>query len=308
MSYVHQPVLLQEVLANLAIKPEGVYVDGTFGRGGHASAILAQLDVNGRLFAFDKDPAAVAFAQERLGRDKRFSIQQGSFCQIESFMQGCNLLGKVDGILLDLGVSSPQLDDPERGFSFMRDGPLDMRMDPQSGISAAQWLNTAAEAEIAQVIKQYGEERFARRIAAAIVRIRQEQPLETTGQLAKIIADAVPVHDKYKHPATRTFQGIRIYINSELDDLQQGLNQCLEVLAVGGRLLVLTFHSLEDRIVKRFIQQQVQGDIPADIPVRHEQLGRRLRKVGGAIRASEAEIAGNPRSRSATLRVMEKLL
>jgi len=304
----HRPVLLDEVLAALNIRPEGIYLDGTFGRGGHSAAILQQLNDNGRLLATDKDPQAVEVARQRFASDKRFSIVQGSFTMLGQEVEKRGWKGKVDGILLDLGVSSPQLDDPQRGFSFHRDGPLDMRMDPESGVSAAEWLATAKEAEIAQVLKEYGEERFAKRIARAIVQQREMSPITTTGQLAKIVAEANPKWEKDKNPATRSFQAIRIFINSELDELEQTLAQSVDLLAPGGRLAVISFHSLEDRRVKRFIRDEARGgEFPPDLPVTEAQFNRRLRAVGKDIRAGQEELAVNPRARSAVLRVAERL-
>lgn len=304
----HRPVLLDEVLEALNIRADGIYLDGTFGRGGHSAAILARLNENGRLMAMDKDPQAVAVAQQRFADDPRFSIVRGSYTMLGQEVEQRGWKGKVDGILLDLGVSSPQLDDPGRGFSFRHDGPLDMRMDPDSGISAAEWLNSAKEAEIAQVLKEYGEERFAKRIARAIVHEREQAAITTTARLAKIVAEANPKWERDKHPATRSFQAIRIYINGELEELEQVLEQSVEVLAPGGRLAIISFHSLEDRRVKRFIRDEARGgDFPPGLPVTDAQLNRRLRAVGKDIRAREAELKANPRSRSAVLRVAERL-
>lgn len=304
----HQPVLLAEVIANLAIKPDGIYVDATFGRGGHTQAILNQLGPNGRLFAMDKDPAAIAYANQRFATDKRFTIQHGSFANVENFLVKENVFGKVDGILLDLGVSSPQLDDPERGFSFMREGKLDMRMDSSHGIDAATWLATVPQDELAKVLWEYGEERFSRRIARAIVSARLQTPITTTTQLAEIVAAANPAWEKGKNPATRSFQAIRIAINHELEDLENGLKQTLDSLKVEGRLLVISFHSLEDRLVKHFIQGHERGEqFPAGLPIKHENINPRMRRLGRAIKPSAQEIAQNPRARSAVLRIGEKL-
>ncbi|MBE0509702.1 MAG: 16S rRNA (cytosine(1402)-N(4))-methyltransferase RsmH [Chromatiales bacterium] len=305
----HRPVLLDEVLAALAIRADGIYLDGTFGRGGHSAAILERLGEQGRLLASDKDPQAIAVAEQRFAEDARFSIVQGSFTRLAELVAERGWQGKVDGILLDLGVSSPQLDDPQRGFSFRGDGPLDMRMDPTSGISAAQWLNQAEEAAIAQVLKEYGEERYAKRIARAIVKSRIEQgPIGNTARLAKLVAEANPSWERDKHPATRSFQAIRIFINRELEELEAVLEQCLAMLAPGGRLAVISFHSLEDRLVKRFIRDQARGgDFPPDLPISEAQLQRRLRPIGKDVRAGEAELARNPRARSAVLRVAERL-
>ncbi len=304
----HVPVLFNEALKALNILPSGIYVDGTFGRGGHSGAILQQLGVDGRLLAIDKDPQAVAYAEEKFGRDERFLIRHGSFAMLEQLAQQDGVAGKVDGILLDLGVSSPQLDDPTRGLSVLRDGPLDMRMDTSSGVSAAEWLATAESGEIAQVLKDFGDERFSRRIAQAIVDARREGSITTTGQLAAIIEKACPTKEREKHPATRSFQAIRIYINKELDDLKRCLEQSIDVLAPLGRLAVVSFHSLEDRIVKRFIRDCERGDdFPADLPVTQEQLKPKMRSVGKAIYPSSEEIAANPRARSAVLRVAERM-
>ena len=304
----HRPVLLDEAIDGLAIKADGLYVDGTFGRGGHSRAILNKLNENGCLLAIDKDPAAIATAEKDFVGDQRFVLRQGSFAMLGDFVKELGWNGKVDGILLDLGVSSPQLDTAERGFSFQQDGPLDMRMNPEQGISAAQWLAEADDKEIAQVLKEYGEERFAKRIARKIVETRVESPLQTTRQLAKLIAEASPTKEKGKDPATRSFQAIRIFINQELDDLKHCLPQTLDALTPGGRLAVISFHSLEDRIVKRFIREQVKGDdFPPDLPVTQEQLKPKMKSIGKAVRASDAELDVNPRARSAVLRVAEKL-
>ncbi|MEN8205620.1 MAG: 16S rRNA (cytosine(1402)-N(4))-methyltransferase RsmH [Pseudomonadota bacterium] len=306
--YLHQPVLLKEVLTGLSIQPDGVYVDGTFGRGGHAGAILAMLGPEGKLLAMDKDPEAVQSATLQFGSDPRFEIEQGSFVMLGRMVAKQHLQGRVNGLLLDLGVSSPQLDDASRGFSFSMDGPLDMRMDSTQGISAAQWLQEAEEQQISKVLKTYGEERFSRRIARAIVAARNTQSLQTTGQLAGLIAAAVPVHEKHKHPATRSFQAIRIYINCELDDVIAVLEQVPDMLAVQGRMAVISFHSLEDRIVKRFIRDEYRGEQPPqEFPLAGMDYRPRLKPVGKAIRASEDEVAGNPRARSAVLRIAERL-
>lgn len=306
--HVHSPVLFAEALAALAIRPSGNYLDGTFGRGGHSGAILERLGEEGRLLAMDKDPEAVAYARKVFGEERRFIIKQGSFAMLEQWVQENGLMGRMDGILLDLGVSSPQLEAPERGFSFLHDGPLDMRMDNSAGISAAQWLTEADEREITAVLKEYGEERFAKRIARVLVTARQEAPIHTTGRLAALIEQAVPVREKGKHPATRSFQAIRIFINRELEDLRAALEQSLRVLAPGGRLAVISFHSLEDRMVKRFIRDHARGDdFPPGVPVTAGMLRPRLQRIGKAIHPGEAEIADNPRARSAVLRVAERL-
>jgi 16S rRNA (cytosine1402-N4)-methyltransferase len=307
-TYTHQPVLLKEVLAALAIRKDGVYVDGTFGRGGHAAAILAELGPGGRLLAMDKDPEAVQSARMQFGDDPRFEIEQGAFTMLSQVLAQRQLQGRVNGLLLDLGVSSPQLDDPARGFSFSTDGPLDMRMDPDSGISASQWLQQASEKEIRDVLRTLGEERFAARIARAIINARGATPLQTTRELAELIAAAVPSREKNKHPATRSFLAIRIFINRELDDVRAVLEQVPDALAPGGRLAVISFHSLEDRIVKRFIRDEYRGEqAPAEFPLAGMDYRPRMRPVGKAIRASEAEIDDNPRARSAVLRVAERL-
>jgi 16S rRNA (cytosine1402-N4)-methyltransferase len=306
---VHQPVLLEKVLEYLTVSPNGIYIDGTFGRGGHSTEILKRLDNSGLLLAIDKDPAAI-LAAEKLATDLRFSIQQGSFTTLHAQVAAKGWLGKVAGILLDLGVSSPQLDDASRGFSFLRDGPLDMRMDSSQGQSAAEWINTTTESEIIDVLKSYGEERYARRIAAFIIEARQEMPIVTTGRLAEIVSKAHPRWEPNKHPATRTFQAIRIFINRELDELKQVLPQSLDILKPGGRLVVISFHSLEDKIVKHFLAQHGSAaNLPRELPLTAKELqsNLRLKKVSGAIRATEAEIAHNPRARSAILRVMEKI-
>ncbi len=303
----HQTVLLHEAVAALNIKGSGCYVDGTFGRGGHSKLMMQALGPEGRLLAIDKDPAAIASGQRLFANDNRFIIEQGSFAMLNQLTDRHGLTGKVDGLLLDLGVSSPQLDSAERGFSFMHDGPLDMRMDTTSGMSAATWLAQAEEHEITRVLKTYGEERFARRIARAIIAARQQGAIETTGQLAAIIAQANPVKEPGRNPATRSFQAIRIFINSELDDLSDCLDQALRVLAPGGRLAVISFHSLEDRIVKRFMRDHARGDdFPPGLPVTKDQLQPRLKLVGKAIRPSASEVSQNPRARSATLRIAER--
>lgn len=305
---IHQPVLLEEALTALNIKPDGCYVDGTFGRGGHSQEIIKQLGESGKLLAFDKDPQAIAQAETIAANDERLQVKQGSFTQLKQTVEELGWQGKVDGIFLDLGVSSPQLDDAQRGFSFRFDGPLDMRMDPGHGLSASQWLASAEEKDIAQVLFDYGEERFGRRIARAIVEARQEQPINTTKRLASIVAAANPSHEKGKNPATRSFQAIRIFINQELEDLKTCLAQAIDLLAPGGRLVVISFHSLEDRIVKRFIREQCKGDdFPLDLPVMHEQLNQNMKMVGKAIKAGKNELKENPRARSAVMRVAERL-
>ncbi len=304
----HETVMLGPAVEALLSTPDGVYVDGTFGRGGHSQRILQGLSEQGRLLAFDKDPVAVHVARERFAADSRFEIVQRSFADLREVVEQRALAGKVSGVLLDLGVSSPQLDDAQRGFSFVQDGPLDMRMNPQEGISAAQWIAEASEQEIADVIYRYGEERFSRRMARAIVARRQVAPITGTLELAEIIKQANPAWEKHKHPATRAFQAIRIHVNRELEDLQSVLAQALDLLQPGGRLVVISFHSLEDRIVKQFINEQARGDdYPAGVPIQFADLNPRLRKLGKAVKADASEVAANPRSRSAIMRVAEKL-
>ncbi|MCF2908795.1 16S rRNA (cytosine(1402)-N(4))-methyltransferase RsmH [Pseudoalteromonas sp. DL2-H2.2] len=305
----HISVLMAETLDALNIQPDGTYIDGTFGRGGHSGEILKRLNEQGRLQAIDQDPQAIAAAQ-KFADDPRFSIAHNRFSHIESVARDADLLGKVDGILLDIGVSSPQLDDAERGFSFMKDGPLDMRMNPTAGRSAAQWLAEAELEDMVFVIKKYGEEKFARRIATKIIETREHTEITSTKQLAELIDEAVPVKDKHKHPATRTFQAIRIYINSELEEIQTALQAALAVLKPGGRLVVISFHSLEDRIVKQFIKKQSKGEaVPRGLPLTDAQLKQNLtlKAVGKAIKPSQAEIDANPRARSSVLRIAEKL-
>ncbi|EKD46090.1 MAG: hypothetical protein ACD_69C00025G0005 [uncultured bacterium] len=301
----HQPVLLKEAVAGLIVEKNGIYVDATFGRGGHSQEILQHIDSESVLICIDKDQKAIQVAKQL--SDKRMIVRQGSFTKLKSWIEELNYTGKISGILLDLGVSSPQLDDTLRGFSFLRDGPLDMRMDQSQPLNAAMWLKNAKEDEIARVLKEYGEERFSRRIAHAIVKERVVAPIVTTGRLAEIVSKAHPRWEAHKHPATRVFQAIRIFINNELEELSNCLEQCLDVLAVGGRLAVISFHSLEDRIIKEFIKKHKGGGIPEWLPLYDEQLCRRLRRVGKTIHASEEEINKNPRSRSAILRIMEKL-
>lgn len=306
----HVTVLLDEAIAALAVRPDGRYVDGTFGRGGHSRLLLSQLGEGGRLLGFDKDPQAIEAGKALAAQDARFAIVQRSFAELGEEMLACGWQGQVSGVLLDLGVSSPQLDQAERGFSFLQDGPLDMRMDPSRGVSAAQWLAQAPEEEIARVLKEYGEERFARRMARAVVARRQNKPFERTLDLAQVLAEANPAWEKAKHPATRAFQGLRIHVNNELGDLEQGLAAALEALAVGGRLVVISFHSLEDRIVKQFMRRHAKGEadnLPRDLPIRSQVFDPRLKLLGKPQYASDAEVALNPRSRSAVMRVAEKL-
>lgn len=311
--FSHISVLLHESIEGLALKPDGIYVDGTFGRGGHTREILRRLGDGGQLYSIDRDPQAI----EEAGTidDPRFNIIHGPFSGIQQYIEERGLSGKIDGVLLDLGVSSPQLDDPERGFSFMRDGPLDMRMDPTSGIPASQWLAEAEADDIAWVLKEFGEERFAKRIARAIVARREDEtkePLTRTLQLANLIAAVSPSRDRKKHPATRCFQAIRIYINSELEEIETAMQGALEVLAPGGRLSIISFHSLEDRLVKRFMRKQSKGpDVPHGVPLTEDQiraLGQaKMKLVGKALKPSDLEVSDNTRSRSSVLRVAEKL-
>lgn len=305
---LHYSVLLDESVDALVVDAGGVYVDGTFGRGGHSRKILERLSPTGRLLAFDKDPEAVAVGREIEQVDSRFHMFHGSFAQLKEGLSRFSVEESIDGVLLDLGVSSPQLDTAERGFSFMKDGPLDMRMNYQSGISAAQWLAEAPEADIAFVIKEYGEERFAKRMAKAIVDYRSEQSITTTLQLAKIVSEAHPKWEKGKHPATKAFQGIRIFINSELDDLKTVLDDSIAALRLGGRLVVISFHSLEDRMVKRFFKEGSKGKyFPPEVPVTEEMLEKTLKLIGKAERANQEEVDENVRSRSAIMRVAERI-
>ncbi len=307
-SYAHRTVLLHEAVQALAIKTDGCYVDGTFGRGGHSREILKQLGKSGCLLAIDKDVQAVQEGVRLAKTDRRFRIEQGSFLQAKELLKKASISAGIDGLLLDLGVSSPQLDDAARGFSFQHDGPLDMRMDTTTGMTAAQWLEMAEVEEIAEVLKRYGEERFARRIARAIVDERASGGINSTLQLAEIISHAIPKHEKHKHPATRSFQAIRIFLNSELEELERALELSLRLLAKGGRLVVISFHSLEDRIVKRFMRKQAQGDrLPPGVPVQFEQTNARLKLVGKPVFPSEQEVMNNPRARSAVMRVAEVL-
>lgn len=306
---LHKPVLLDEAVEGLIRQIDGVYIDGTFGRGGHSGAILRVLSSQGKLLAIDKDMDAVNSSQaKKLLTDKRFELVHGSFADMDQLANERQWRGKVDGILLDLGVSSPQLDVAERGFSFMKDGPLDMRMDTTQGESAAQWLSHVEENELIGVLREYGEEKFARRIAAEIVLQRQEKPIETTAQLAGLIANVVTRREPGKHPATRSFQAIRIKINKELDDLDQALLNSIDILKPGGRLAVISFHSLEDRRVKRFIREKSRGDVvPRHLPLPVGAKKPVLKPVGKALKANANEVAGNVRSRSAVLRVAEKI-
>lgn len=308
--YKHCTVLLAEAVEALQIQPQGIYIDATFGRGGHAEAILAKLGPEGRLIVIDKDPAALAVAEAIAKRDTRLQFVAGSFAELETIAAELGVSGQVNGILFDLGVSSPQLDDASRGFSFKNDGPLDMRMDPNQGESAADWLAKASERDIANVLFRYGEEKLSRRIARKICEERQQHPLETTQQLATLIASCYPKRKgppERIHPATRSFQGIRIFINNELDDVQKGLQGSVAIMAPQARLVVISFHSLEDRIVKRFIRDEERGpQLPRDIPVTAAMQRSRLKRVGKLLLPGEDEINHNPRSRSAKCRVAER--
>ena len=307
-AFVHQTVLLDEAVVSVLGARDGVYVDATFGRGGHTRHLLAQLDADARVIGFDKDPQAIAAGQLLAAEDARFSIVHESFADILDVMTAMGLAGSVNGVLADLGVSSPQLDDAERGFSFMNDGPLDMRMDVTRGQSAAEWIAGVDETELARVLFEFGEERHSRRIARAIVRVRAESPITRTKQLADIVAEAHPAWEKHKHPATRAFQAIRIFINNELGDIERFLRDALRVLKPQGRLAVISFHSLEDRLVKQYFQKEAKGDdFPPGLPITVDMLKPRLKIIGKAIDPSAEEVSVNPRSRSARLRVAEKI-
>lgn len=304
----HQSVLLEQAVAALIIDKDGFYIDGTFGRGGHSRQILKELSEKGRLLVIDKDPQAIAEAERLAAEDKRLSVFHGSFEALEKIINDLGSTEQVAGVLLDLGVSSPQLDDAQRGFSFNKDGPLDMRMNTASGITAETWLAQVDEKVLADVLYQFGEERYSRRIARAICKYREQDAINSTLQLAEIIKQAHPKWEKNKHPATRSFQAIRIFINNELDDLQKALAVILNVLALGGRLVVISFHSLEDRIVKQFIQKEIKGgDFPVDLPITQAQLNPRLKAIGKAIKVDAEELNANVRSRSAVMRIAEKI-
>ncbi|MCK5871922.1 MAG: 16S rRNA (cytosine(1402)-N(4))-methyltransferase RsmH [Methylococcales bacterium] len=305
----HSPVMYAESLHALTIKAEGTYLDCTFGRGGHSRGILKKLNHQGALLAFDKDLAAIESSSAKtMALDERFTLRHSSFIELEAQVKKHGT-GKVDGILIDLGVSSPQLDDAQRGFSFLKEGPLDMRMNTEARVSAATWLENISEAALTKVLFEYGEERFARRIARAIILERQKSPLISTRQLANIISEAIPFRDKYKHPATRSFQAIRIAVNQELDELKSVLQQAASVLKPEGRLVVISFHSLEDRIVKRFIRQQSSAQYnPSKLPIKEiDFFQATLKRIGKIMRAGDDEIKKNPRARSAVMRVAEKL-
>lgn len=300
----HETVLLNEAVEALAVRPDGVYFDATFGRGGHSAAILAKLDKRGRLFATDRDLRALVTGEALASKDARFQIHHADFSSAAQWLASMGLQGKVDGVLFDLGVSSPQIDEAERGFSFQQNGPLDMRMNQQAGQTAAEWLARAEEEEIANVLYRLGDEKFSRRIARRIVETRDTHPLTTTFDLVRCIVEATPRRDPRKHPATRSFQAIRLYINRELDEIAAALSQVVDLLSIGGRLVVISFHSLEDRIVKNFIRDEST----TDKDFFGQPVGTaRLCRVGGSIRASAEEIARNPRSRSAIMRVAERV-
>jgi 16S rRNA (cytosine1402-N4)-methyltransferase len=303
----HFTVLLHETVQGCVVDPDGIYVDGTFGRGGHSELLLSKLSEHGRLLGIDKDPLAIETGEALALKDSRFQIINASFAELQEQLQARGI-EKIDGLLLDLGVSSPQLDDAERGFSFMRDGPLDMRMDPTSGISAEEWIAKVSAEELARVMKEYGEERFAKRMANAVIRERELQHINRTVQLAEILKEANPAWEKHKHPATRAFQGIRIHLNNELSDLEKILDQSVDVLKVGGRLAVISFHSLEDRMVKRFIRRQEQGrPIPRGLPILDTDLGKTMKKMSKAIKPKANEVGSNVRARSAVLRIAERI-
>ena len=304
---LHQTVLQAEAIEALAIKKDGNYIDATFGRGGHSKAILSLLSEKGCLIAIDRDPEAITHANKFKDQDSKLKVVQATFGEIGKLKETEELRGKIDGILFDLGVSSPQLDNPDRGFSFMHNGPLDMRMNQMDQLSAAQWINTATEKEIADVLFRFGEERHSRRMAKRVVAARQEKDIETTGQLAELVKAANPAWEKGKHPATRAFQAIRIHINNELEQIEKALDEAVELLRGEGRLVVISFHSLEDRIVKNFLTNKARGDnFPRDVPVTAEQMNPTLKKIGKVIRAKESEVLNNPRARSAVMRVAEK--
>ena len=304
MDRAHQSVLLEEAIVALMVSADGAYVDGTFGRGGHSARILDALSPLGTLLALDQDPAAAEAAHALGEADARFRFQAGNFKSLNRHVAPASL----QGVLLDLGVSSPQLDDPERGFSFMADGPLDMRMDPSQGQSAQAWLASVDEGELVRVLKDLGEERFAKRIANAIVKSREEAAITRTGQLAEIVSAANPKWEAHKHPATRAFQAIRLHVNGELEALKEVLAAAVEALAPGGRLVVISFHSLEDRIVKRFIREGARGQqLPPGVPVQFEAQGVSLKSIGRAVKPTSDEVAANPRARSAIMRIAERV-
>ncbi|MEJ2177623.1 MAG: 16S rRNA (cytosine(1402)-N(4))-methyltransferase RsmH [Gammaproteobacteria bacterium] len=301
----HIPVLKDEVLSALNLHEDSLVVDATYGRGGHTRAILSRLGNGGRLLVIDRDPLAIYQAEQEWSEDERVEIVHAPFSELSNILEQRHVNGRVTGLLFDFGVSSPQLDNPERGFSFSHDGPLDMRMDPGHGVSAAEWLDQIEEKELAEILRKFGEERFAKRIAR---KIKQSGHISTTGELARLVSQAAPFTEKGKHPATRTFQAIRIALNEELDEIESVLPQAANALATGGRLVIISFHSLEDRLVKRFLREQSKGDpFPPDLPVTQDMLKPTLRLVGKAIKAGNEEIKQNRRARSAVLRVAEKV-
>ncbi len=307
MTDSHQTVLLEEAVAGLITNPSGIYVDCTYGRGGHSQAIVNALAADGRLLVVDRDKVAIEHAEEKFKDDPRVMVAHGAFSQLGEFTQKHQLEG-LDGVLLDLGVSSPQLDDGDRGFSFQQSGPLDMRMNQTEGQTAEEWLSVASQDQIIDVLKRYGEERYAKRIARNIVETRATSPINTTGKLVEICETSIPRKEKHKHPATRTFQAIRIQINHELDELETCLPEVMDLLNSGGKFVVISFHSLEDRIVKHFFRRMEKGDdLPSRLPIRDVELNRRIRGLGKPMRASEAEIARNRRARSSIMRIAEKL-
>lgn len=299
----HETVLLHEAINALNLKADGVYVDGTFGRGGHTKLLLDSLGDNARVIAIDRDNTAIAYGREKFN-DPRLELVHGTFSSLPEVLAARNLLGKVDGILFDLGVSSPQLDNGDRGFSFMKEGPLDMRMNQEAGVSASEWLQYATETEIADVLWQYGQERRSRHIARTIVQMREEKPIETTADLVACVVKVLP-NNKKKHPATRTFQAIRIFINRELEEIKLMLSEARDLLKIGGRLVVISFHSLEDRLVKVALRQD-KDDTPSEIPILHKEIVYTLKEVVKRVKPSAEEIKYNPRSRSAVMRVAER--
>ncbi len=302
----HKSVLLDQAIEGLNIRPNGLYIDGTYGRGGHSQLILEKLNNQGQLLMFDKDQLAVNMARDKYGKDPRVSIFHKSFAEAVNVVEQMKLKNQVDGILLDLGVSSPQLDDKERGFSFMKDGPLDMRMDQTSGLSASDWIAHADEHEMTSIFRNFGEEKFAKRIAKEIISFRSREPILTTYQLTSIIEKALPFKEKNKHPATRTFQAIRIHINKELVDLEIALENLLKILSSKARIVIISFHSLEDRIVKRYMRDQERGPIyPKRLPIKHKKIQGSLRIIGKAIKPCDQDIRNNPRARSAIMRIAE---
>ncbi|WP_158366370.1 16S rRNA (cytosine(1402)-N(4))-methyltransferase RsmH [Candidatus Williamhamiltonella defendens] len=305
----HKTVLLYEAVDSLNIQNDGIYIDATFGRGGHSSLILSRLGSQGKLISIDRDPEA--FKKAKLMKDPRFSFIQGSFSNLSHYVQKLNLMNRINGLLFDLGVSSPQLDDAKRGFSFMRDGPLDMRMDPSCGLSAAEWLMKVNVENLAWVLKNFGEERFSTRLARAIVERNQLNPIKNTKELADLISHVIPIRNHHKHPATRSFQAIRIYINDELQEISSALDASLEILSLGGRLSVVSFHSLEDRIVKNFIRQNSRGpQILRGLPLTEIQIQSMWQpklKLIGKTMPSQKDVLDNPRSRSSILRFAERI-